>query len=141
MQTPSTTSNTISPQRTQSQDRAAYAWDCIAKIKNSQDGAGKRKEYKSLVRGSGAYIMTSGLGQTLAFLRAKGKPEHLALFKHLNDWLKKKLALRTDVHLWIMDAQTSSDAYRHATRESLDYLVWLKRFAEAELADDTNPVA
>lgn len=136
MSNSTTTPKSGSHQRNQSQDRAAHAWECINKVKPTKES----KEYKSLVRNAGADIMMNGLGQTVAFWRAKGKAEHKAIYTHLNEWLKKKLGLKLDVHLWIMDQQTSSDEYRHATREALEYLIWLKRFAEAELADaDKNP--
>jgi CRISPR-associated protein Cmr5 len=85
-------------------------------------------------------VLTNGLGQTLAFLKAKGKndpaDEHTVLFCHLSSWVLSQVASSTtasngDLLQWVL--QNDSAAYRRATIESLAFLTWLKRFAEAEL--------
>jgi CRISPR-associated protein Cmr5 len=86
--------------------------------------------------------LTNGLGQTLAFLCSKGKKEgrfkadseHAALYRHISKWVAKEMDWGGDDLLTrLIDEDTGSDDYRRATTETLAYLVWLKRFAEAEL--------
>ncbi len=77
-------------------------------------------------------ILTNGLGHALTFLRAKNRPHHKALYEALSAWLRDPLHMQdTDLIEWLM--QNSSNHYRRATTEALAYLVWLKRFAEAEI--------
>jgi CRISPR-associated protein Cmr5 len=99
-----------------------------------------RKGYSSLARKVPMLVLTNGLGQTLAFLKAKGKndpaDEHTVLFRHLSNWVLSQVASSTpasngDLLQWVL--QNDSAAYRRATIESLAFLTWLKRFAEAEL--------
>lgn len=97
-----------------------------------------RKKYGSLARRVPMLVLINGLGQTLAFLRAKGKDdpgdEHNILFQHLSTWTMSQVAPdagNKDLLSWILEKDSAS--YRRATAEALAYLAWLKRFAEAEL--------
>lgn len=134
----------MSNQKSLEQKRAAFAWQKIQDSKRDLPPK-SQEEYSSLVKKAPADIQTNGLGQTIAFWRAKGfekgepkdggKNPHAQLLYHLTEWLKSKdaLSLQTDnlVH-WV--SQTAKvDDYRRATSESIAILVWLKRFAEAEL--------
>jgi CRISPR-associated protein Cmr5 len=95
-------------------------------------------------------IQINGLGQTLGFLKAKGKKDekkpHYQLLLHLTNWMqdtKHFKASNSDVMRtgydgllnWITDPKTSSDDYRRATTECLAFGVWLRRFAEGELKE------
>jgi CRISPR-associated protein Cmr5 len=101
--------------------------------KGSEDWRGK---YGSVVRKLPSYILTNGLGQTLAFLKAKGESklgnEHEILYRHLADWVRSKVHANGDFLDWLVSKATSQQ-YRLATMEALALLQWLKRFAEAEL--------
>lgn len=102
-----------------------------------EGGASEWKgKYGSLVRKVPSYIITNGLGQTLAFLRAKGKGEpdneHEILYGQLSEWVGGQLGVKNDLLDWIVNTATSQQ-YRLATMEALAFLQWLKRFAEAEL--------
>lgn len=130
-----------SPQQTVEQRRAANAWDRISKYVKGK-GESFESEYKSLARSAPADILTSGLGQMLAFLCAKGKERgnfkknsgHAALYQHVSAWVSQEMGWGdSDLLDQLIDEQTNSDDYRRATVETLAYLVWLKRFAEAEL--------
>lgn len=97
-----------------------------------------RKSYGSLARKVPMLVLTNGLGQALAFLRSKGKDdqanEHNVLFRHVSAWTLSQVAPNAkdgDLLQWLLT--NDSAAYRRATTEALAYLVWLKRFAEAEL--------
>jgi len=109
------------------------------RLKNLQSEEGDEKwkgRYGSTVRKLPSYILTNGLGQTMAFLKAKGKgepgDEHEILYQHLANWLKKQLKVNGDLLDWIVNT-ANSQQYRLATMEALALLQWLKRFAEAEL--------
>ncbi|MBT9132149.1 MAG: hypothetical protein DDT33_00661 [Firmicutes bacterium] len=135
----------MSRQRSLEQERAKRAWECINEVK----GQKYAKEYDSLAKSAPANIQINGLGQTLAFLRAKGfgkgKPKenennaHYQLFRHLSEWVKGQLGLKTkdseDLLSWVVNS-AATDEYRRATTEAMVFLSWLKRFAEAELGDD-----
>jgi CRISPR-associated protein Cmr5 len=120
----------MSQQRSLEQKRAAQAWDCVTPVKNKN----YKKDYLSLARSAPADIQANGLGQTLAFWRAKKKDEHNDLYQHVATWVKTQVRFTqpSDLLEWIMK-QASTDEYRRATTEAIAFLSWVKRFAEAEL--------
>lgn len=122
-------------QQTLQQKRAAHAWGCIEKVPT-----GIQKKYGSLVRGLPALVQSDGLGQTLAFLKAKagGKPdkEHMVAYDHIAQWVSQELGAQGDLLEWLLKQSTAE--YRRATAETLAYLSWLKRFAEAKGWQDEN---
>jgi len=122
-----------SAMRTIEQERAKYAWECVNEVKD-EPFAG---DYRNIAVKASSLILTNGLGQTLAFLKAKGKgdpaDEHEVLFSQISNWLKKQLGIgRDDALEWIVN-DADSHRYRLATMEVLALLQWLKRFAEATL--------
>jgi CRISPR-associated protein Cmr5 len=128
-----TTAPQASRQRSLEQGRAKAAWDAVRSVKEK----GYAKEYRSLAISAPADIQANGLGQTLAFWRAKGKDgenEHARLFQHVSDWVRGQLRSTTNEDLlqWIVN-DAGTDAYRRATAEAVAFLGWVKRFAEAEL--------
>jgi CRISPR-associated protein Cmr5 len=128
----------MSQQRSLEQKRAAQAWDCVTPVK----GKKYEKEYSSLAKSAPADIQANGLGQTLAFWRAKGydkgKPKddnaHAQLLRHVSEWVRNQLSLANSKEMleWIAKDATT-DQYRRATAEAMAFLAWVKRFAEAEL--------
>jgi len=134
--------------QTTEQERAKSAWKDVEEI----DRKGYKKEYGSQARGLPAMIQTNGLGQTLAFLKAKGKNEDNAykgLYTHLNRWTFARLTgdntekplpgtrggdrqplQSRDLLEWLI--HHDSALYRRATNEALAYALWLRRFAEAK---------
>lgn len=131
----------MSRQRSLEQERAQAAWDRVIFVRD-KDYA---KEYGSLVRSAPADVQANGLGQTLAFWRAKGykegKPQdnaHARLYQDVSDWVRKQIqktanvASSGDLLEWITKSATT-DQYRHAMAEAIAFLIWLRRFAEAEL--------
>ncbi|MDT8897620.1 type III-B CRISPR module-associated protein Cmr5 [Thermanaerothrix sp. 4228-RoL] len=119
---------TVSKQRLLEQERASHAYEEVTKAKGKKD-----KELKSLARSAPASIQSNGLGQTLAFWKAK---KEVPLYDALSGWLKNQLQIddNRDLLEWIATTATSLQ-YRQATAEALAYLNWYKRFAEAELPD------
>lgn len=121
------------------QQRACFAWECISNVKGHPFAA----EYARLAKSVPAQIQVSGLGQTLAFLRArgydKGRPAgggangHYRLLEDVSEWVCRRLGLQQSGLLeWII-MEASTEGYRRATAEAMAFLIWLKRFAEAEL--------
>lgn len=139
-----TNANTISQQQSAEQLRAKEAWTRVREVTGQP---GWRKEYGQLARSAPAMILSNGLGQTLAFWRAKGyknrQPKdgganpHARLLEHVSAWVLSQLDAQNNDGLlgWVMDAKTTTDDYRLATAEAMSFLTWLKRFAEAELGE------
>jgi CRISPR-associated protein Cmr5 len=130
--------STKSLQKTLEQERAQRAWECVQEVTSKPQEF--KKKYGSLARKVPMLVLTNGLGQTLAFLKAKGKndpaDEHTVLFRHLSSWVLSQVdpsaaASNGDLLRWVL--QNDSAAYRRATMEALAFLTWLERFAEAEL--------
>ena len=120
-------------QQTKEQERASKAWEYVSDKVKGQTFEG---EYGSWVKKLPALVLTNGLGQTLAFLRAKGKDEANApqtLYNHLSEWVMGEIAPAQGSLLeWLMGKDSAT--YRRATTEALAFINWLKRFAEAKLA-------
>lgn len=125
---------------TPDQERAADAWKVIQDVKAEKDDK-KKKLFGTQVKKLPTRILTSGLGQALAFLEAKDYAPRL--LTALADWIDRKHPV--DRHpgerpedlggrkrLVVRIIQGNSDFLRYATTECLAYLLWLVRFAEAE---------
>ena len=135
------------------QERGRQAWKNIQAIKELDKKNTEKKlekEYRSLARGLNAMIQINGLGQTLGFLKAKGKNDekkaHYLLLTHLTDWMQDEGHFKAanngvmkrgydGLLRWVLDPDTSSHDYRRATTECLAFGVWLRRFAEGELQE------
>lgn len=130
------------------QARGGQAWKNIKAIKKKEQKL--QQEYRSRARGLNAMIQINGLGQTLGFLKAKGKNDpnkaDFLLLSHLTDWMRvpnhfsaTNMAVMNDgpdgLLKWVVDPATSSADYRRATVECLAFGIWLSRFAEAELEE------
>jgi CRISPR-associated protein Cmr5 len=131
----------MSGQPSLEQKRANYAWQQINDVK----GKGFAKKYGQLARSAPADVQTNGLGQTLAFWRANGfkagkaqQNEHAQLLEDVSQWvMEERFHWSHEKGLlgWITGNGATTDRYRQATVETLALLVWLKRFAEAELSE------
>ena len=115
------------------QRRAKHAWQAVTAAKNERDF----KDFCMHARRLPVRIMASGLGQALSFLNAKGSaPE---LLREIGDWVldkrekpgsAKPKPAENELIKRIIDG--NSDFLRRATDETIAYLQWLNRFAEAE---------
>ena len=133
----------MSTRQSTEQERARQAIKWVSEIKKIGEDAAR--EYSSLARSAPADIQSNGLGQTLAFWRSKGwekdRPKnngHTYLYQHLSEWVCKRMgweerARKHGLLGWLVETDTA--AYRRATAEAQAFLVWLKRFAEAELGE------
>lgn len=126
--------------QTTEQKRAQFALSRVQDVKNTQVHIAAR--YRQQIMRLPAMILASGLGQTLAFLKAKSdggrkRNEHDVAYRHLDEWVRLQLKLPGD----LLEEVTRMDVsqYRVAQTEALAVLGWLKRFAEAEIADEGRP--
>ena len=141
------------------QERGRIAWEDVQDIKRRDENNTEKKlekEYRSIARGLNAMIQINGLGQTLGFLKAKGKNDekkpHYLLLMHLTGWMRDENHFKApnrniieqgydgvqrydNLLRWVTDANTTSADYRRATTECLAFGAWLRRFAEAELKE------
>jgi len=117
------------------QERAAYAWKCVQ---------GQTKEYKNLAKSLPALVMSNGLMQALAFLKAKeNQGHHTTLGAQIVAWTMtdKKPDPPRDGSAFkngfptIMESLhgMSSGKYRRATEETLEILKWIRQLADAEV--------
>jgi CRISPR-associated protein Cmr5 len=113
--------------QTRSQRYAGNAHSLVLQVKGQQ-GQGK---YKSLARSLPVLIRTAGLAQALAFVDSpSAEPLHRRLLSHLDETVNAGKSLSAACRM----AQLSE--YMRLTRDTLDALLWFKRFAESILDDD-----
>jgi len=112
--------------------RARMAWDFI---RNEVKGQDYEKEYSAYVRRASALILANGLGNVLAFWKAKGGKAYDRLYGHINRWFTERHPTEKDVFNWILSPNTSSLEVFEETREVVALLNWMARFAEAELKE------
>jgi len=113
--------------KTLDQQRASHAWKTVSQAKNQMYEKFVGQAKKLPVR-----VMASGLGQAMAFLKAKNDAP--GLVAALSDWVASRLPPRPGEPRDLLDRiiHGNSDFLRRATDEVLAYLQWLNRFAEAE---------
>ncbi|TCO60228.1 type III-B CRISPR module-associated protein Cmr5 [Caldanaerobacter subterraneus] len=145
-------SNELSTMRKLEKGRAEFAYDCvrqaIEEVFKGEDEKERRKEYRSYARKIPTMILTNGLGQALAFLKAKagtdeeeneaekGKSRvYRLLYEQITRYMKSETTSRIsmppereDLLGWVISCD--SVEYRYITQEILAFLTWLSRFAE-----------
>jgi CRISPR-associated protein Cmr5 len=128
------------------QRRARHAWHTIQDVLSKyprQTVNGKQLPHEKARKIGGqakklpTRIIASGLGQALAFLKAKDYAPDLLV--ELGDWVLDKRAnpdsrrpKPKDDALLRAVIEGGSDFLRRASDEVLAYLLWINRFAEAE---------
>lgn len=112
------------------QKRSAFALNELKKVPKTD-----QEKFKKLSAGLPAMILQNGLGQSLAFLLAKGKNEHIAAFDMISAWLKKQKVITDCSHNHAMAelSAISQENYLHGQEEALKVLEWIKRYANAEI--------
>lgn len=137
----------IDARPTPDQLRAKHAWEVVELIQDkfprsntTENGKAIQRPHPQAKKFGGAAkklpvrIMASGLGQALAFLKAKDQAPDL--LEALGDWVLEK---RTQTALLEAVIHGTTESLRQQTGEVLSYLQWLNRFCEAEgLTDDVE---
>lgn len=129
------------PRPTLDQRRAAHAWEAVQKAKKLDRSAAQT--YGGEAKKLPMRIMAAGLGHALAFIVAKAakKKGLQPLHDDVTDWVIRKRPLKARAPESLIESIVQADAgfLRLATDETLAYLQWLNRFAEAEgLTDDAE---
>lgn len=128
------TSAIPSKPQTLDQRRASHAWDVVQRAKQKQDPHRNQdpKKFGGQAKRLPIRIMAAGLGQALAFLQAKDYAP--GLLAELSAWIGERIPLKQGEPADLLERIVKGDSefLRRATDETLAYLVWLNRFAEAE---------
>jgi CRISPR-associated protein Cmr5 len=116
-------------------DRAAFAYEKVSEVKQPN-----AKEFRSLVRSVPAMIQMNGLGATAAYLYSKKgdqKNHHDELYDILSNWSKKQSYMK-NMPKDLMEAimELDSNTYRRLTKEMMQLMMWIKRFAEGMIPVD-----
>lgn len=132
--------------KTLEQRRAEHAWMAVRRAKEKKEEYHRDqdpKKFGTQVKKLPVRIIASGLGQALAFLKAKNYAP--GLLYELSDWVLNERSNRnpkkavTDTTLLEEIIKGNADYLRWATDEVLAYLQWVIRFADAEgLTDETG---
>ncbi|MEE1289876.1 MAG: type III-B CRISPR module-associated protein Cmr5 [Spirochaetota bacterium] len=123
---------------TKQQQRAEFALKSLNKYKNG----GVPKEYSQFIVGMPNMILSNGLGQSLAFLKAKSSKEERAfvfdiLKKYLLQEYKLDFANVNDDFSFLEKLNSVSQSnYIKMQEEVLKLLEWLKRYARAFEKED-----
>lgn len=136
----------MSNHRNLSLDRSKHAWDAANKAKSKDEtGEIKFKEFVVLVKNLPANISNSGLGQTLAFLKSKGKAKENLLLGCIGKWLIDERKIyptnagngNQDIIQRVQNGDI--DQYRWATSEVMELITWLKLHSSSlNVKDKTN---
>lgn len=120
------------------QQRAKFALERVKQLTEDTHSldADNLSELRSRANDLPALVHRNGLGQAMAFYRAKDREAHRALYVIANDWLcgeGQPYAGQRD----LLSAITTSDAttYRAAQAELQSLLVWVKQFVRAFVAE------
>ncbi len=117
--------------RTLEQKRAEFAYGKVKSVK----GKNFEGDYARYVKNAPALILTNGLGNTLAFYRAKKSEAYIELYRHIEEWLKKQEYCDENQDLLEWISNTDSLLVFQATQEVLALLNWMTKFAKAELEE------
>lgn len=122
--------------KTKDIQRAQRAYNCVTEVKNLHK-ENLEKKYASYVKSAPSMILSNGLGQSLAFWKAKAKSDtdearaYKFLLKNLNENIKL-----TENQPELFEAVINNFDHFHykiAAAETISFLGWLKRFATSEL--------
>lgn len=112
--------------QTLDQKRAAFAWQ------RAQASQRLGSDYKNLCKGAPALIMGNGLMPALAFWKSRGKPHADALVADLLGWFQQRWNMPANFAQVMTGLQGAPSAtYMQATDEALEFLKWLRQFADA----------
>ena len=109
------------------QQRAAFAWT------RAQANARLGREYRNLCKGAPALIMGNGLMPALAFWQSRNKDHANALVADLLGWFHQRLDMPANFVQTMTALQGADSAtYMQATDEALEFLKWLRQFADTQ---------
>ncbi|WP_434643787.1 type III-B CRISPR module-associated protein Cmr5 [Thermoanaerobacterium thermosaccharolyticum] len=128
--------------------RAKYAYDCVKNVKENKDKK-VGSNYKSYSKRLMALIKINGLAMTLAFMKSsKDKSNGEAydlLYRDIDNWLKSpdcpvNALYNKYQEKDMIERVVSFDSYyyRITTKEVMEFINWVRRFAEGMIIDDSD---
>jgi len=118
--------------QTLSQRRAKEALKLILDIGNkTKNDQKQRDDFKQLSKSVPTMIFINGIGQAIAFLKAKGEDKHNTIYNVMNSWLVELGLIKKDLLKELNDMD--SHQYHTIQREALHFFEWIKRYANAEI--------
>ncbi len=130
--------------------RAHFAYKCVENV-ISELSKEELSNYRAYAEKIPVMILTNGLGQTLAFIKAKmnNKEEgssstkkgsaYKILYEQITEYLKSEIPahIRMDEEEDLVEWVVSCDVkkYRFITQEILAFMNWLKRFAQGMIEE------
>lgn len=132
----------MSTRRSIEKERMSFAFNFVRDPGNGISDRSKAKKFEAYVQKVPAFIMTNGLGNTLAYLTTHRDEQWKAVQNGICEWLKqvdnpiKEKLLATDGKLVnileiMKDDNFHDREYRAVTVEILAFFNWLRRFAKA----------
>lgn len=133
--------------KTLEQKRSEYAFKVVDKVKDEAYAF----EFSTLIAKMPFYMLTNGLGNTIAFLFSKGKEHHLIVAALIADWILRINKLNRSEKIeelsedWIFTSRVKESfseiidklifnvnvhQYMVITNELLALFIWLKRFCD-----------
>ncbi len=120
----------MAEKQTLDQRRADHAWKAVIALKESFQGHEKeRAQFATELRRFPVRVMNAGLVPALAYLAAKGKATEIE--EVLKQWMQLRYPADRDATLRTR-ALANAMELRLYTAETLAYVQWFTRFAEAE---------
>ncbi len=129
---------------TKEQKRASFALNTVMQLK-SQSYQGN---YRSYVEALPAHIVMSGFGQSMATELAAARlgesgrnakeEAHEKVYNDIQAWLREDGLCRRDADLMTAIVSYDQSRYQQAQAETLAYLIWFKKIAQAYLTKDNN---
>lgn len=115
--------------------RAEYAYKKVSEVIKEDE----KKKYLSLVRSFPILIHNNGYATATALLYSKkeGNKEYKLLYEHISNWLLKP-NIKGKEDLMELIIKKSNEDYKRLSNETMALLIWLKRFAEGMISDDTK---
>ena len=132
--------------QTKQQKRAEFALESLQdKVKRDN----VEKKLATFIVGMPNMILSNGLGQSLAFLKAKGKDEHKFVFCVIKKYLCENYEdvfgkpaqdnFQDDFNFLKKFTEISQGKYIKMQDETLRMLEWLKRYARAFEKEEKSP--
>ncbi len=116
-------------------NRAKFAFEMVKKVSEKKD------EYKSWAKKIPVLIKTNGLGQTLAFMKARDKKETNLMLDQIKEWLVSRGELSNSDDILEKVTEIDSTIYRRWSREVISLFNWLRRFAEGYLNKNKKDIS
>jgi CRISPR/Cas system CMR-associated protein Cmr5 small subunit len=122
------------PRLLRDQRRAAIAYQCVAEVLKPAKGVIDAKAYKNLVLAIGVDIRRMGLSGALAAVEREKAVGELLLTHLRSAPMHARLREDQDLSTWVRRLDDLT-AYMLATRELLQFIVWLRRAVQSQIKE------